>query len=55
MTGLNTVLIVVGLFLLGGVYSFWKQQLPKGVIVLLGIGAVMCLVAGTMRIQGFWS
>ncbi|MET7306393.1 hypothetical protein ACWD7C_02945 [Streptomyces sp. NPDC005134] len=54
MTGLNTVLIVVGLFLAGGVYSFSKQKMPKGLIVLLGIAAVMCLVAGVMRIQGLW-
>lgn len=54
MTGLNTVLIVVGLFLVGGVYSFSKQKMPKGVIVLLGIASVMCLVAGVMRIQGLW-
>ncbi|MGR8011120.1 hypothetical protein [Streptomyces hypolithicus] len=55
MTGLNTILIVVGLFLLGGVYSFYKQQLPKGVIVLLGLAAVMCLLAGVLRIQGLWA
>lgn len=54
MTGLNTILILVGLFLAGGVYSFSKQGLPKGIIVLLGIGSVMCLVAGVMRIQGLW-
>jgi hypothetical protein len=54
VTGLNTVLIVVGLFLAGGVYSFSKQKMPKGVIVLLGIASVMCLVAGVMRIQGLW-
>lgn len=54
MTGLNTVLIVVGLFLAGGVYSFSKQQMPKGLIVLLAIASAMCLVAGVMRIQGIW-
>lgn len=54
MTGLNTILILVGLFLAGGVYSFAKQGLPKGVIVLLSIASVMCLVAGVMRIQGLW-
>ncbi|MFF9348599.1 hypothetical protein [Streptomyces sp. NPDC014734] len=54
MTGLNTILIVVGLFLAGGVISFSKQKMPRGVIVLLGIGSVMCLVAGVMRIQGLW-
>ncbi|MFC8274186.1 hypothetical protein ACFUJR_17005 [Streptomyces sp. NPDC057271] len=54
MTGLSTILIVVGLFLAGGVYSFAKQELPKGVIVLLAIASVMCLVAGVLRIQGIW-
>ncbi|WP_335931568.1 hypothetical protein [Streptomyces sp. PTD5-9] len=54
MNGLNTILIVVGLFLAGGVYSFAKQKMPRGVVVLLGIGSAMCLVAGVMRIQGLW-
>ncbi|MCX4975289.1 MULTISPECIES: hypothetical protein [unclassified Streptomyces] len=51
MTGLNTVLIVVGLFLLGGVYSFVKQKMPMSLIVLLSIGAAMCLVAGVLRLE----
>ncbi|MFE5486782.1 hypothetical protein [Streptomyces sp. NBC_01353] len=54
MTGLSTILIVVGLFLAGGVYSFSKQKLPKGVIVVLAIASAMCLVAGVLRIQGIW-
>ncbi|MEU3598080.1 hypothetical protein ABZ714_05005 [Streptomyces sp. NPDC006798] len=54
MTGLSTVLIVVGLFLLGGVYSFAKQGLPKGVVVLLAIGAGMALTAGVLRLD-VWS
>ncbi|MFI9624241.1 hypothetical protein [Streptomyces sp. NPDC052042] len=54
MTGLSTILIVVGLFLAGGVYSFSKQKMPRGVIVLLGLASAMCLVAGVMRIQGLW-
>ncbi|MFE2497393.1 hypothetical protein ACFXKS_11255 [Streptomyces scopuliridis] len=54
MTGLSTILIVVGLFLAGGVYSFHKQKLPNGVIALLGICSVLCLVAGVLRIQGIW-
>ncbi|MCS0636437.1 hypothetical protein NX801_12345 [Streptomyces sp. LP05-1] len=54
MTGLSTVLILVGLFLAGGVYSFSKQQMPKGVIVLLVVASLMCLVAGVLRIQGLW-
>ncbi|WP_030616864.1 hypothetical protein [Streptomyces sclerotialus] len=51
MNGLSTVFILVGLFLLGGVYSFWKQKLPKSVIVLLAIGSVLCLAAGIVRLE----
>ncbi|MGA4959300.1 hypothetical protein [Streptomyces lavendulocolor] len=54
MTGLSTILIVVGLFLAGGVYSFSKQGMPRGVIVLLAVASAMCLAAGVMRIQGIW-
>ncbi|MEU8823842.1 hypothetical protein [Streptomyces sp. NPDC048636] len=51
MNGTATAFIVLGLFLLGGVFSFVKQGLPKGVIVLLGLGASMALVAGVMRLE----
>ncbi|MCP3765982.1 MULTISPECIES: hypothetical protein [Streptomyces] len=51
MNGLSTVLIVVGLFLVGGVVSFSKQKLPKGVIAVLAIGAAMCLTAGILRLE----
>ncbi|MEU7177842.1 hypothetical protein ACWIG3_17700 [Streptomyces celluloflavus] len=51
MNGLSTVFILVGLFLLGGVYSFWKQKLPKSVVVLLAIGSAMCLTAGVLRLE----
>ncbi|MEV5280112.1 hypothetical protein [Streptomyces sp. NPDC051994] len=54
MNGLNTILIVVGLFLIGGIISFVKQGMPKSLIVLLSIGAAMCLVAGVMRLD-VWS
>ena len=54
MTKPAILFILLGLFLAGGVYSFSKQKMPKGVIVLLGIASVMCLVAGVMRIQGLW-
>jgi len=54
VTGLSTLLIVVGLFLAGGIYSFVKQDMPKSLIVLLSIGAAMCLVAGVMRLE-VWS
>jgi hypothetical protein len=51
VNGLSTILIVVGLFLLGGIYSFAKQQMPKGVIVLLSVAAAMCLAAGVLRLD----
>lgn len=54
MNGLSTILIVVGLFLVGGIISFAKQQMPKSLIVLLSIGAAMCLVAGVLRLE-VWS
>jgi hypothetical protein len=47
----STILIVVGLFLVGGIISFVKQQMPKGLIVLLSIGAAMCLLAGVLRLE----
>ena len=50
MNGVSTVLIVVGLFLLGGVVSFLKQGLPRGVIVLLGGSSALCLLAGVLRL-----
>jgi hypothetical protein len=54
MSGLSTVFIVLGLFLLGGVYSFIKQGVPRGVVVLLGVGATMSLLAGVVRL-GVWN
>ena len=54
MTGLSTLLIFVGLFLLGGAFSFWRQKLPKGVVALLGAAAALSLAAGVMRLQ-VWS
>ncbi|MFD3453663.1 hypothetical protein ACFWVC_15955 [Streptomyces sp. NPDC058691] len=50
MTKPAILFILLGLFLAGGVYSFWKQKMPKGVIVLLGIGSAMSLVSGLMRL-----
>ncbi|NGO69727.1 DUF4175 domain-containing protein [Streptomyces boncukensis] len=51
MTGLSTLLIFVGLFLAGGAFSFWKQQLPKGVVVLLGSASALALLAGILRVE----
>lgn len=44
------VYIFLGIFLASGVYSFWKQKLPKSVIILLGVSAAMSLTAGLMRL-----
>ncbi|MBO8192744.1 hypothetical protein ITI46_13860 [Streptomyces oryzae] len=54
MTGLAALLIFVGLFLAGGAISFWKQQLPKGVIVLLALASGLSLAAGILRLD-WWS
>jgi hypothetical protein len=54
VNSLSTILIVVGLFLVGGIISFVKQKMPTSMIVLVSIGAAMCLVAGIMRL-GVWS
>ena len=51
MNGLSTLLIVVGLFLVGGIISFVKQKMPRQLIVLLSIAAAMCLVAGVVRLE----
>ncbi|UCM87350.1 hypothetical protein [Streptomyces marincola] len=51
MNGVSTLLIVVGLFLAGGVYSFAKQGLPRGVVVLLGVASGLCLLAGVLRLE----
>ncbi|GGM87991.1 hypothetical protein ACFV23_22485 [Streptomyces sp. NPDC059627] len=51
MNSLSSLLIVVGLFLVGGIVSFVKQKMPTSLIVLLSIGAAMCLVAGVMRLE----
>jgi hypothetical protein len=47
----STLLIVAGLFLLGGAYSFHKQEMPRGVVVLLGVGSGLCLLAGVLRLE----
>jgi hypothetical protein len=52
VNGLSTLLILVGLFLLGGAISFWKQQLPNGVVALLGVGSALALLAGILRLEG---
>ena len=47
----STALIVVGLFFAGGVYSFWKQGLPKSVVGLLGAASALSLAAGLLWLE----
>ncbi|MGX2997804.1 hypothetical protein JNUCC64_26650 [Streptomyces sp. JNUCC 64] len=54
MNGLSTILIFVGLFLVGGIISFAKQGLSKNLLTLLSIGAAMCLLAGVLRLD-YWN
>lgn len=49
MNATSTLLLAAGLFLGAGVYSFAKQGLPRGVIVLLALASALCLVAGALR------
>ncbi|MDT3398794.1 hypothetical protein RKE29_19445 [Streptomyces sp. B1866] len=51
MNGLSTVFILLGLFLVGGVVSFVKQGVARGVIVLLAVSAAMALTAGVLRLE----
>jgi hypothetical protein len=46
---LTIVFICIGLIFVGGVISFMKQGLPKGVVVLLGIAAAMFIALGVLR------
>ena len=46
----STLFILLGLFLAGGVYSFWKQKQSKSLITLLAIGSVMAVVAGLLNL-----
>jgi drug/metabolite transporter superfamily protein YnfA len=46
----STVFFFLGLFLLGGVYSFWKQKHSKSVITLMAVGSVMAIIAGLLQL-----
>ncbi|NJP44821.1 MULTISPECIES: hypothetical protein [Streptomycetaceae] len=46
----STLFILLGLFLAGGVYSFWQQKQSKSLIALLAIGSVMALVTGLLQL-----
>ncbi|MFB7471051.1 hypothetical protein [Kitasatospora sp. NPDC056184] len=50
MSNSAMILLFVGLFLAGGVISFWKQKQSKGVILVLALGSLMCLGSGLMRL-----
>lgn len=43
------LLIMLGLFLLGGVISFVKQGLPKTVIGMLAVCSALAIASGVMR------
>jgi hypothetical protein len=45
----SALLILLGLFLVGGVISLVKQGVSKGLIVVLGLCAAMALAAGILR------
>jgi hypothetical protein len=47
----SSLLILVGLFFIGGVISFAKQKMPVNLIVLMALAAGLCLVAGVMRLE----
>lgn len=51
MTGLSALLIFVGLFFAGGAFSFWRQKLPKGVVLVLVLAAALALAAGVLRLE----
>ncbi|MFR9675119.1 hypothetical protein [Streptomyces sp. TR06-5] len=51
MNGTSTLFIFLGLFLLGGAISFWRQRLPKGVVIVLGLGSALALAAGILRLE----
>ena len=46
----SSLFILLGLFLAGGVYSFWKQKQSKSLITLLAVGSVMALVTGLLQL-----
>ena len=43
------LLILLGLFLLGGVISFVKQGLSKGIIAAMAVCSVLAIASGVMR------
>lgn len=51
MNSTSTLLILVGLFFVGGIISFVKQKMPTSLVVLLSLAAGLCLIAGVMRLE----
>jgi hypothetical protein len=43
------LLILLGLFLLGGVISFAKQGISKAIIGVLGVCSALAIASGVMR------
>jgi hypothetical protein len=50
MNSSTVVILFLGLFFLGGVISFWKQRLPKGITLLLALASGACIATAAMRI-----
>ncbi|MEW2520525.1 hypothetical protein [Actinacidiphila alni] len=50
MNTYSTLFILLGLFLAGGVYSFWQQKQSRSLIAILAIGSVMALAAGLLQL-----
>jgi hypothetical protein len=51
MNGFVYILIFAGLFLIGGAYSFWKQKISKGVVLLLALCGLFCLATGVLKLM----
>ncbi|GAA2043336.1 MULTISPECIES: hypothetical protein [Streptomyces] len=51
MTWASTLLFAGGLFLGGGTFSFIQQKMPRGVTLLLALGALMCVLAGVALLE----
>ncbi len=50
MNKASSLFILLGLFLAGGVYSFWQQKQSKSLIAVLAVGSAMALAAGLLRL-----
>jgi hypothetical protein len=46
----STLVLGGGLFVGAGAYSFWKLELPRGVVVLVAASSTLCLIAGVLRL-----